>query len=128
MSVTMGRASPIQNVGRCIADAFMSYAALAQTFKAKVPAESELDLTFRQARALWQRVAYIQLGDESSAELSSNRLYEPLMHLLGFEAPPSTKSDVDIEIAVVKTACFENGEGKPDLLVEAEPFVLGPDD
>ena len=128
MSVAVGRASPIQNVGRCVSDAFMSYSALVQSFKTRVPPEAELDRAFQQARALWQRVAYIQLGDESSAELSSNRLYEPLMRILGFEVPPTTKSDVDIETAVVKTVCFEGGDGKPDLLIEAEPFALGPDD
>ncbi|MFY9658731.1 MAG: N-6 DNA methylase [Methylocystis sp.] len=119
----------IANVGRFVADVYLSYAALEELFeRGALPPRDHSDLALRHVRSLWNRVVDVTVTIRSERAASSSRLYGPILTALGYETGELRSIDVEIGHERVKTEAVRDDAGEPALLVEALPFGQQPDD
>jgi hypothetical protein len=119
----------IANVGRFVADVYLSYTALEELFeRGALPPRDHSDRALRHVRSLWNRVVDVTVTIRSERAASFSRLYGPILTALGYEIGELRSIDVEIGHERVKTEAVRDDAGEPALLVEALPFGQQPDD
>ncbi len=121
-----GAQPAIRNVARFIADYYVALPALRAEFKQQIASDATLEKAFRDFRNLWLRAVHVRVTEASSVARSDAELYRPLFELLGFEEKPKRQ---EIELDPERVALGAYGtDDRIDLLVDALPFGLSPDD
>jgi hypothetical protein len=119
----------IENVGRFVADVYLSYGALETLFeRGALPPRDQADLAYRHLRSLWNRVVDIGVTARTERTAAHARLYAPILSALGFELASLRPTEIDISPERVPTSAIRNAEGELALLIEELAFGQQPDD
>jgi hypothetical protein len=119
----------IENVGRFVADVYLSYSALETLFERGVlPTPDQADQAYRRLRGLWNRVVDVSVTARTERTAAHARLYAPVLETLGFELTSLRSSEIDIDPERVTTGAFRNAQNGLALLVEELGFGQVPDD
>jgi hypothetical protein len=119
----------IENVGRFVADVYLSYSALETLFaRGALPTREQTDQIYQQVRSLWNRVVDVNVTVRTERGDSHRRLYAPILEKLGFDCARLSSIPIDIEPEHVRTGVFPDAQGEHGLLVEELAFGQTPDD
>jgi hypothetical protein len=119
----------IENVGRFVADVYLSYEALATLFeRGALPPREHADLAYRHVRSLWNRVVDVGVTERSERSTSHSRLYAPMLTVLGFDPEKFRPTEIEIDHERVTTGALRDADGQAALLVEELAFGQRPDD
>ena len=119
----------LANVGRFVADAYLSYSALETLFeRGALPSREHGERVFRHLRSLWNRVVDINVTAQSERASTSARLYKPILEALGFDSAKLRSFEIDIDGNRVVTQALRASNSDAALLIEELAFGQRPDD
>lgn len=119
----------IENVGRFVADVYLSYAAMETLFeRGALPPRDQADLVYRHLRSMWNRVVDVGVTARTERASAHARLYGPILSSLGFDLSSLRSTEIDIGPERVSTSAIRDAQGKAALLIEELAFGQRPDD
>ena len=119
----------IENVGRFVADTYLSFEALQTLFeRGTLPPRDQADLAYRHVRSLWNRVVDVGVTARTERASAHARLYGPILSALGFELSTLRSTEIDIAPERVATGAIHNSHRETALFIEELAFGQRPDD